>query len=121
MTGVQTCALPIWILGGWVATGKAQGRAVARVIKRIQTGESPREMLPQPMPSQLVADATILARFGLNEHMPLLSNARIINKPVRPSEPDSITSTGALSTALGLIVFIGLLYVLRRFTSRKPR
>jgi hypothetical protein len=108
------------VLGGFVATGKNQGSSAAKLIKRILAGEPAEEMLPQPPQPQLVADATVLARFGIQaQNIPLLQTAQLVNKPVRPTETDTITSSGILSAALGLVALAALLYLLRRLTCRK--
>ena len=108
------------VLGGLVATGEAQGRALARLVSRIQAGEPPQEMLPQPTLPQLVADATVLARFGIDaRQVLLLSGALIVNEPAHPDEQGDIRPSGILTAVLGLIFFVGLLYLLRRLTSRK--
>jgi len=108
------------VLGGLVATGEAQGSSAARLIKRIQAGEPPKEMLPLAPPPQLVVDATVLARFGIQaERIPLPQNTQIINEPEHPLEQGTVTPSGAVSATIGLVAFAGLLYMLRRFTSRK--
>jgi len=110
------------VLGGMVATGEAQGQSAAGLIKRIRRGDPSQEMLPQPTPPQLIADATVLARFGIRpERIPLLSKAKLINQPEHPSEQSSATPSNVIRLTL-LLVGLALLPILfRKFGSRKRK
>jgi hypothetical protein len=107
------------VLGGLVAPGESHGRAGALLGWRRLSGESLQETRPAPTRPQLVADATVLARFGIDADMNQLSKARLVNAFERPRESGSIISTSFLSIIFGLFGFAGALYALRWFTVRR--
>ncbi|MDC0335272.1 hypothetical protein OAN24_00035 [Pseudodesulfovibrio sp.] len=104
---------PSGVLGGVVVQGQAQGREVARLFQRIQSGEPVREMLTESIPPQPVVDLTVLARFGLAEKA-LPAGTTPINTPMKPAGTEGLSSTGVVWIVAGLSVLLVLFLIFRR-------
>lgn len=110
------------VIGGFMATGEAQGCHAGKIVRRIMAGEPPEKIRYQALPAQLVTDATALARFSMRaETIASIPGAKTINEPLRPSDPQGISSTNVFAAVLSLIAFAGVACLLGVFTGRRRR
>lgn len=106
------------MLGGSMVRIEDLARRALTVVERIRAGERTDEMLPEPTPARVVADLTVMARFGMNP-AELPSGAVTLNAPKTPTPPAPVVSTGTVMLAAALAVVLILLLVLRRSRARK--
>ncbi|BCS88998.1 hypothetical protein PSDVSF_22400 [Pseudodesulfovibrio sediminis] len=94
-------------VGGVVVSGTAVGRKVADIILDIRSGQAVNEMLPEPVPTEVVLDGTALARFG----MTAIPGACVVNAPEQAPDEQGLSASWI---ALAALAFLGCLLLAGR-------
>ncbi|NDV20914.1 hypothetical protein GO013_16000 [Pseudodesulfovibrio sp. JC047] len=101
------------VLGGPMISGKSTGRSAASILKRLRSGENPREMLPQPIRATTILDGQALARFGLVAPQ----KTTIVNAPNQVEKKGNAIPTSTLGWIVGLLLCSGFLFFSKRHRS----